>query len=194
MPLSYPEIAILILAYLLGSVSSAIILSKLMGFSDPRTEGSENPGATNVLRIAGKKAAFFTLLGDCLKGLIPVLIALSFSENRLFIALAGFCAFLGHCYPVFFRFKGGKGVATAIAATVGFNWLCGALLIAVWLLFAKVFRISSLAAIISFTLLPFLIYWQETTIEVTSVFAVMSLILIWRHRRNIQRLMQGQES
>lgn len=165
-----------------------------MGFPDPRTEGSENPGATNVLRIAGKKAAFFTLLGDCLKGLIPVLIALSISENRLFIALAGFCAFLGHCYPVFFGFKGGKGVATAIAATLGFNWLCGTLLIAVWLLFAKVFRISSLAAIISFTLLPFLIYWQETSIEVTSIFVVMSLILVWRHRSNIQRLIQGQES
>lgn len=194
MPFSHPEIAVLIFAYLLGSLSSAIILSKMMGFPDPRSEGSENPGATNVLRIAGKKPAFLTLTGDCLKGLIPVLVALSISEDRLLVALAGFCAFSGHCYPVFFRFRGGKGVATAIAANVGFNWVSGCIVIAVWLLFAKVFRISSLAAIISFTLLPFLIYWQEAAIDVTLVFSIMSLILIWRHRRNIQRLIQGQES
>ncbi len=165
-----------------------------MGFTDPRSEGSKNPGATNVLRIAGKKAAFFTLIGDCLKGLIPVLIALAITEDRLIISLAGFCAFLGHCYPVFFGFKGGKGVATAIAVNVGFNWVIGATIIAIWLLFAKVFKISSLAAIISFVLLPFLIYWQEATIDITVVFTIMSLILLARHRSNFQRLMRGQES
>ena len=153
-----------------------------------------NPGATNVLRIAGKKAAFFTLLCDCLKGLIPILIALAVSEDRLLISLAGFCAFFGHCYPVFFHFRGGKGVATAIAVNVGFNWVIGVTIIVIWLLFAKVFKISSLAAIISFALLPFLIYWQESSTSITLVFATMSLILIWRHRSNIQRLIQGQES
>ncbi|MCP4433814.1 MAG: glycerol-3-phosphate 1-O-acyltransferase PlsY [Gammaproteobacteria bacterium] len=194
MPVSAPEISILLFAYLLGSLSSAIILSKIMGFTDPRSEGSKNPGATNVLRIAGKKAAFFTLIGDCLKGLIPVLIALAISEDRFIISLAGFCAFLGHCFPVFFGFKGGKGVATAIAVNVGFNWIIGATIIAIWLLFAKVFKISSLAAIISFVLLPFLIYWQEATIDITVVFTIMSLILLARHRSNFQRLMRGQES
>ncbi len=165
-----------------------------MGFPDPRSEGSNNPGATNVMRIAGKKAAFLTLVGDCLKGLTPVLIALWISEDRLLIALAGLCAFMGHCYPVFFQFKGGKGVATAIAVNVAFNWLVGLIIIAVWLLFAKVFRISSLAAIIAFTTLPLLVFWQEASIAITLVFTTMSVILIWRHRSNIQRLVQGVES
>lgn len=194
MPASLADISLLLFAYLLGSLSSAIILSKIMGFTDPRSEGSKNPGATNVLRIAGKKAAFLTLVGDCLKGLIPVLIATAISEDRLFIALAGFLAFLGHCYPVFFGFSGGKGVATAIAVNVGFNWIAGVAVIAVWLLFAKVFKISSLAAIISFTILPFLIYWLEAAVSITLVFAIMSVILVWRHKSNIQRLIQGQES
>ena len=190
-----PEnIVLLPLAYLLGSLSSAIILSKIMGFPDPRGEGSNNPGATNVLRIAGKKAAFFTLVGDCLKGFIPVLIALWLSEDRLLIALTGFCAFLGHCYPVFFQFKGGKGVATAIAANVAFNWIVGFIVIGIWLLFAKVFRISSLAAIFAFTVLPLLIFWREASTATTLVFTAMSTILIWRHRSNIHRLIQGKES
>ncbi len=194
MTLNLISIALMKFAYVLGSLSSAIILSKIMGFPDPRSEGSNNPGATNVMRIAGKKAAFLTLVGDCLKGLTPVLIALWISEDRLLIALAGLCAFMGHCYPVFFQFKGGKGVATAIAVNVAFNWLVGLIIIAVWLLFAKVFRISSLAAIIAFTTLPLLVFWQEASIAITLVFTTMSVILIWRHRSNIQRLVQGVES
>ncbi|MDH5354496.1 MAG: glycerol-3-phosphate 1-O-acyltransferase PlsY [Gammaproteobacteria bacterium] len=187
-------ISLPLLAYLLGSLSSAIILSTIMGFPDPRSEGSNNPGATNVLRIAGKKAAFLTLVGDCLKGLIPVLVAMTVSDDRLLIAATGFCAFAGHCYPVFFRFKGGKGVATAIAVNVGFNWIIGLIIIAIWLLFAKFFKISSLAAIIAFATLPLLIYWQETSMPITLISTAMSVILIWRHRSNIQRLLQGTES
>ena len=164
-----------------------------MGFKDPRSEGSNNPGATNVMRIAGKKAAFFTLLGDALKGLIPVLIAQSFSNDPLFVALVAFAAFTGHCFPVFFAFKGGKGVATAIAATLAFNWLAGSIIIAIWLLFAKVFKISSLAAIIAFSCLPLLIHWQLQNFQVTLVFIAMSAILVWRHKGNIQRLFQGTE-
>jgi len=165
-----------------------------MGFKDPRSEGSNNPGATNVLRIAGKKAAFLTLVGDCLKGLIPVLIARGLEADPLVVALTAFAAFSGHCFPVFFHFRGGKGVATAIAATVGFNWIAGAILIATWLLFAKVFKISSLAAIISFCALPLLIYWREQDLQVSIVFVALSVILIWRHKSNIQRLIQGSES
>ena len=195
MNITNPEsIILLLLAYLVGSLSSAIILSKVMGFKDPRTDGSNNPGATNVLRIAGKKAAFLTLVGDCLKGLIPVVIATIISEDRPLIALTGFCAFLGHCYPVFFQFKGGKGVATAIAVNVVFNWLTGLVIIGIWLLFAKVFRISSLAAIIAFATLPVLIFWQEANLVTTIIFTLMSIILIWRHRSNIQRLIQGTEA
>jgi glycerol-3-phosphate acyltransferase PlsY len=186
--------ALILFAYLLGSISSAIVLSKIMGFKDPRSEGSNNPGATNVLRIAGKKAAFLTLVGDCLKGLIPVLIARWLEADPLVVALTAFAAFSGHCFPVFFHFRGGKGVATAIAATVGFNWIAGAILIAIWLVFAMVFRISSLAAIISFCVLPLLIYWREQDLQVSIVFVALSIILIWRHKSNIQRLIQGSES
>ncbi len=187
-------VALIIFAYLLGSISSAILLARIMGFPDPRSQGSKNPGATNVLRIAGKKAAFFTLVGDCLKGLIPVLLGRLLGVEPLLLALIAFAAFAGHCFPVFFRFEGGKGVATAIAGTVGFDWLAGALLIAIWLVFAKVFRISSLAAIVSFCALPALVYWRGGDLAATAVFGVLSLILIWRHRGNIQRLLAGTES
>ena len=187
-------IALLVFAYLLGSISSAILLSKIMGFEDPRSQGSKNPGATNVLRIAGKKAAFLTLLGDCLKGLIPVLVARLVSDDHLVVALSAFAAFLGHCFPVFFNFRGGKGVATAIAATLGFNWIIGTIIIAIWLLFAKVFKISSLAAIFAFCALPPLILWFEQSLIVSAVFLAISLILVWRHKGNIQRLIQGTES
>ncbi|MDH3631572.1 MAG: glycerol-3-phosphate 1-O-acyltransferase PlsY [Gammaproteobacteria bacterium] len=186
--------ALILFAYLLGSISSAIVLSKIMGFKDPRSEGSNNPGATNVLRIAGKKAAFLTLVGDCLKGLIPVLLARGLDADPLVVALTAFAAFSGHCFPVFFHFRGGKGVATAIAATVGFNWIAGTILIAIWLLFARVFKISSLAAIISFCALPLLIYWREQDLQVSIVFVAISAILVWRHKSNIQRLIQGSES
>ena len=189
----FESVALVIFAYLLGSISSAILLSRIMGFQDPRSEGSKNPGATNVLRIAGKKAAFFTLLGDCLKGFIPVMLGRWLETDALMLALTAFAAFGGHCFPVFFGFKGGKGVATAIAATVAFNWIAGAILIATWLLFAKVFRISSLAAIISFALLPLVIYWREQNLEVGLIFAVLSAILIWRHKSNIERLLGGTE-
>jgi glycerol-3-phosphate acyltransferase PlsY len=185
--------ALILIAYLLGSISSAILLSKLMGFTDPRSEGSKNPGATNVLRIAGKKAAFFTLVGDSMKGLLPVLLAHSITDQPLVVALTGFSAFLGHCFPLFFGFKGGKGVATAIAVCVGYQWLIGIIVIVVWLLFAKVFKISSLAAIISFAILPALVFWQDASWATTAVFASMSTILIWRHRGNIQRLLAGTE-
>ena len=187
-------LALLCFAYLLGSISSAILLSKIMGFEDPRGEGSKNPGATNVLRIAGKKAAFFTLVGDCLKGLIPVLLARLLETDLLVMALTGFVAFIGHCFPVFFHFRGGKGVATAIAATVGFDWLAGAMLIGIWLLFAKVFKISSLAAIISFSVLPLVVFWRTQDLWVATVFVILSAILIWRHKSNIQRLIRGTES
>jgi len=189
------ETAVLLcFAYLLGSLSTAIILSRIMGFDDPRSGGSNNPGATNVLRIAGKRAAFFTLLGDFLKGLIPVLLARWLGAEPIVLALTGFAAFVGHCFPVFFGFKGGKGVATAIAATLAFDWASGAILIAIWLLFAKVFKISSLAAIISFSLVPLAIYWRSQDPWISLVFVILSAILIWRHKGNIQRLISGTES
>ena len=140
------DTTLIALAYLLGSVSTAIIVCKLMGLPDPRTEGSGNPGATNVLRVGGKKAAAITLFGDTLKGLLPVLIARAFTSDPLILGLVGLAAFLGHLYPVFFGFKGGKGVATMLGVLFGYSWWVGLATAATWLIVAKVFKVSSLSA------------------------------------------------
>ena len=187
-------LALICFAYLLGSVSAAIVLSRIMGFDDPRSGGSKNPGATNVMRIAGKKAAFFTLVGDFMKGLLPVLLARLLEADLMVVALTGFAAFIGHCFPLFFGFRGGKGVATAMAATLAFDWVAGAILVAIWLVVAKVFRISSLAAIVAFALVPLAVFWRTQDPAVSLVFVILSAILIWRHRGNIQRLIRGTES
>jgi glycerol-3-phosphate acyltransferase PlsY len=194
--LEYPFILHLgfyLAAYLLGSFSSAITLSKIMRFPDPRSEGSNNPGATNVLRIAGKKAAALTLLGDLLKGFVPVLIASLVLEHSLSVAVTGFCAFLGHCFPVFYRFSGGKGVATAIGFILAFDWISATVLIGVWLMVAKVFKLSSLAAIIAFLVMPAFHFWLFRDVHVSGILSALSLILILRHKDNIRRLLQGQE-
>jgi acyl phosphate:glycerol-3-phosphate acyltransferase len=180
-------------AYLLGSFSSAITLSHIMGFPDPRSEGSNNPGATNVMRIAGKKAAALTLFVDLLKGFIPVLLAQYFLTDTLWVALTGLSAFIGHCYPIYYRFSGGKGVATAIGFILAFHWLSGLIVVGIWLIVARVFKLSSLAAIIAFALMP-LIYTSLTAqVEISILLALLSLILVLRHKQNILRIMQGQE-
>jgi acyl phosphate:glycerol-3-phosphate acyltransferase len=164
-----------------------------MGFPDPRSEGSNNPGATNVMRIAGKKAAALTLFGDLLKGFIPVLLAHYFITDNLWVALTGLSAFIGHCYPIYYRFCGGKGVATAIGFILAYHWITGFIVVAIWLIVAKVFKLSSLAALIAFTLMP-LIYFSQTHENLISVLLlVLSSILILRHKQNISRLIQGQE-
>lgn len=164
-----------------------------MGFKDPRSEGSNNPGATNVLRIAGKKAAALTLLGDVLKGFIPVLLANLILQNPLSIAVTGFCAFLGHCFPIYYRFNGGKGVATAIGFILAFEWISAGVVIGTWIIVAKVFKLSSLAAIIAFIVLPVFHFWMFRDLHVTGILTSLSLILILRHKSNIQRLIQGKE-
>jgi len=188
------EIIIIAFAYLLGSISSAIIVCKLMRLPDPRSTGSGNPGATNVLRVGGKKAAAITLIGDMLKGLIPALIAQLLHVSDLALALTGFAAFIGHLYPVFFGFKGGKGVATMLGVMFGFHWAVGLATALSWLLIAKVFKISSLAALIATVLAPFyvlLIMGSNKPLIIAT--AVMTLILFWRHRSNIQNLFSGKE-
>lgn len=164
-----------------------------MRFPDPRSQGSQNPGATNVLRIAGKKAAALTLVGDMLKGLLPVLLANYLWNDPILSSLIGLAAFIGHCFPVFFGFNGGKGVATAIGATIAFHWPSGLFVIAIWLLVAKVLKISSIAALIAFLLLPAFIYWQLESIELCLIFSFITAVLTIRHKANIQRLINGTE-
>jgi glycerol-3-phosphate acyltransferase PlsY len=188
------DVAFMLAAYLLGSFSSAITLSKIMGFADPRSEGSNNPGATNVMRIAGKKAAALTLFGDLLKGFVPVLLAQFVLQDMFFVALTGIAAFLGHCYPVYYQFKGGKGVATAIGFILAFDWMSGLGVVAIWLIIAKVFKLSSLAALFAFIALPFIYFGVQQNLEISALLGFVSVVLSWRHKENIQRILRGEES
>ena len=194
MDLSMTELGLIVAAYLIGSISSAIIICRLMGLPDPRSEGSNNPGATNVLRIGGKKAAAITLLGDMLKGVLPVAAGHLFDVSTLTFALAAMAAFLGHLYPVFFGFKGGKGVATALGTQFGLHWGIGLAVAGIWLFMAKVVKISSLSALVSMALAPVIIYWIWPANELIVMQIIMSMILFWRHKSNIQRLISGEES
>jgi acyl phosphate:glycerol-3-phosphate acyltransferase len=187
------EIALIVLAYLLGSISAAIITCKLMGLPDPRTEGSKNPGATNVLRIGNKKAAALTLFGDFLKGLVPVLIGRLLEVGPQELAMIAMAAFLGHLYPIFFGFQGGKGVATAFGVILGLSWQVALAALLTWLVVAKVFKISSLAALIAATLTPLFCWLLAPQLEFMIMLAVLSLLLIWRHRSNIRNLLSGNE-
>ncbi len=182
------------LAYLIGSVSSAIVIAKLMGLEDPRKVGSHNPGATNILRYAGKPAAALTLLGDVLKGVIPVLIVRAFTNDPLILALVGFMAFLGHLYPVFFGFRGGKGVATGLGVWVALSpWVALALLLT-WVIVAALFRYSSLSALTAAVLAPVYVWIFLGEIPYVVMSLAMSALLIWRHHTNIQKLFTGKES
>jgi glycerol-3-phosphate acyltransferase PlsY len=187
------DILLVAFAYLLGSVSSAIIVCRLMGLPDPRTQGSNNPGATNVLRIGGKKAAAITLVGDSLKGLIPLLIAHLLGATPPVFALTGMAAFLGHLYPLFFGFKGGKGVATALGVQFGLHWMIGGAVAAIWLFVAKVLNISSLAALVSMALAPAIVWLVWPAPELLVMQSALTLILFWRHRSNIRNLLSGSE-
>ena len=183
-----------IAGYLIGSISSAVIVSRLMGLPDPRQEGSGNPGATNVLRLGGKLAAALTLIGDILKGAIPVLIAASLTAEPMAIALAGAGSFFGHLFPVFFGFKGGKGVATALGVFLAINPFIALSLALTWLTIAIIFRFSSLAAIISSASAPLWAWWFDfSDVYIVLAFA-LAIILVWRHSENIKRLIAGTES
>ena len=189
------ELSWVVLAYLIGSVSSAIIVCRLMGLPDPRSEGSGNPGATNVLRIGGKKAAALTLLGDMIKGYAPVALAVWFGLNAEVIIAIGVAAFVGHLWPVFFRFQGGKGVATELGVLFGLHPVIGLVIAGVWLLIAKGLKISSLAALIAMTLAPVMVwFWTDGEVSWTLGVALMSVILMIRHKGNIQRLLSGEET
>lgn len=182
-----------VLAYLIGSISTAIITCKIMGLEDPRKTGSNNPGATNVLRHGGKKAAIITLLGDMLKGLIPVLLIIQLQADTLTIAMVGVSALLGHIFPVYYGFKGGKGVATYYGVILGINWLVGLIVLAIWLSVAALLKISSLSALVSAFFTPIILWHFSQSIELTSAAVLMSILVFWRHKNNIRSLLQGSE-
>ena len=181
----------LILAYLLGSVSAAIIVCRVMGLPDPRTDGSGNPGTTNVLRLGGKPAALLTLTGDMLKGVIPVLLAREYGMSDVLLSAVGIAAFLGHLYPVFFRFEGGKGVATALGVMLTLHWGLGVAVVLLWVAGFALTRISSVGAITAFIAAPFLASWlmPEAMLGVVG----MSILLLARHKTNIVSLLKGTE-
>ena len=187
-------ILIIVGSYLLGSISTAIIVCRIMGLPDPRAEGSGNPGATNVLRLGGKVAAAITLAGDMLKGVVPVLVAAQLSNSDFVLASVACVAFLGHLFPVFFQFRGGKGVATALGAICALAWPVGLAVSFTWLLSALICRYSSLSSMICAVLAPF--YAALLHLPLASIVAIclMSAFLITRHRANISRLLKGQES
>jgi len=184
---------LLIVSYLIGSISSAIIISKALGLPDPRTQGSKNPGATNVLRLGGKKIAAFVLFFDGLKGAVPVFIGGYYGFGLTALTLTALCAFLGHVFPVFFSFRGGKGVATYIGGLVAINFLAGLIFSVIWLLVAKVIKISSMSALIATALSPFYFYLITGDMESTLVIALISLLIFYTHRDNIKRLINKEE-
>ena len=196
MDLVYSYTAFLI-AYLIGSLSFAVIVSKLMGLGDPRTYGSKNPGATNVLRSGNKVAAVLTLLLDGLKGFVPVALVQYYSFELGFedttVAFVGVAAFVGHLWPVFFGFKGGKGVATALGALLAFEPLLGAIIVVTWAVMAALFRYSSLASIVAALFAPFVTLMFFDRPPIALGVTVMSLLLLWRHSRNIVSLIKGKE-
>jgi glycerol-3-phosphate acyltransferase PlsY len=193
----YPAVAALA-GYLIGSLSFAVIVSRLMGIADPRSYGSGNPGATNVLRSGNKTAAVLTLLLDALKGFVPVFLVQQFGAafglHAGTVALVGLAAFLGHLWPVFFHFQGGKGVATAAGVLFAFNPWLGLATLATWVIIAAFFRYSSLAALVAAAFAPFyqLLIWGGGPLAVA--ITVISLLLVWRHSANLQKLFNGTES
>lgn len=185
---------VLVAAYLLGSVPFAMISSKLFGLADPRTYGSGNPGATNVLRSGNKKAALFTLFGDALKGWVAVFIAQQMGFSNSVIGLVALAVFLGHLYPIFLKFKGGKGVATAAGVLIALDPLLGLAVAGTWLLIAFAFRYSSLAAVVAAAMAPVISVLMHGGNSQTVVVGILGMALIGKHWQNIQRLMAGQES
>ncbi|HEY6096202.1 MAG TPA: glycerol-3-phosphate 1-O-acyltransferase PlsY [Gallionellaceae bacterium] len=189
------SLAFVVAAYLLGSVSFAVVVSKVFALPDPRTYGSQNPGATNVLRTGRKLPAVLTLLGDALKGTVAVVLVQHFAPgNFALIAAVGLAAFLGHLFPVFLRFQGGKGVATALGVLLALSPWLGLAALVTWLLVALVFRFSSLAALVAAVATPLFAILLVLPREYVLAAGVMSLLLIWRHKKNIHNLLTGKES
>ncbi len=182
------------LSYLAGSACSAVIVCNLCKLPDPRSEGSKNPGATNVLRLAGKKYAIIVLLADMLKGFLPVIIARILGYGDAALGYVCLATVLGHLYPYFFDFKGGKGVATSLGSLLGFNLGFGLIIMILWILIAAISRYSSLASIIALLAAPLISLKYHASFTAFLPLLIMSLIVVYRHKANFERLQQGTES
>ena len=189
----WDNLLILPFSYLLGSISSAIILSRHLNLPDPRKIGSKNAGTTNMLRIAGKKVAILILIIDFMKGFIPVLIAKYFLADILWQTIIGLLAVLGHIYPIFFNFRGGKGVATFLGALIAISPIVGIISIITWLIIAKVFKISSIAGLISIILSPIYFWLYLNKLDATIAISTIVLLVVFKHKSNIKKLLAKQE-
>lgn len=187
------SLILLAIGYAVGSLSSAIIIARLAGLGDPRAQGSGNPGATNILRLGSKWLAAVVLLGDMLKGFLPLWLAWEVGANAWIIAGVGLAAFLGHLYPLFFGFQGGKGVATGLGVLLGLSWPLALAVLTVWLLIFWRWRISSLSALCAAVLTPLFSWWLVPELAIRIAVLIMVLFLLWRHQDNIRRLLSGQE-
>lgn len=183
-----------IIAYLIGSVSCSVLICKLAGLPDPRQTGSRNPGATNVLRIGGRQVAALALIGDIVKGCLPVILASLITRDTLILSLVGLFAFLGHLYPVFFQFQGGKGVATAAGVYLALAWPVALVLIVIWLITALMLKYSSVASLAAAISAPVLIEIYLQDISYTLSGTLIAVLVFWRHRANLLRLKEGTES
>lgn len=194
MNVQFAYAAAVLVAYLFGSISCSILISQWMRLPDPRSLGSGNPGATNMLRTGSKNAAVFTLIGDLLKGLIPLVIARWLGFELSILCLMGLAATIGHMYPIYYKFRGGKGIATTLGVLFGISWLLAIIWIAIWISVAILTRYSSLAAIVATILLPVTTFILTQPIQIILVTTIIMLLIVWRHRSNIRNLIDGSES
>lgn len=183
-----------ILSYIFGSINSSILLSKFFKLPDPRGYGSRNPGATNILRSGSKIIAFITLMLDILKGFITTAVAIYWFEDIICAQIIGCITVFGHIYPLFYKFKGGKGVATALGAVLGFNLFLGLICLITWLMTALLFRYSALSAIVTFTFLPLYTWFSFESWTITSIYLALTLVVIYKHKNNIKNLLNNEET
>ena len=185
---------LIIISYVIGSVNSSIVFSKIYKLPDPRKYGSKNPGATNILRSGNKILALAIVIFDILKGFLPVVIAYYFLKEDVYVQIVGVIAVIGHIYPIFYKFKGGKGVATSFGSILAFDFILGLICLMTWLITAFLFRYSALSAIVSFTFLPIYTWLSYENYTITSIYLILAIVVIYKHKTNIKNLLNNEET
>ena len=185
---------LIIISYIIGSVNSSIVFSKIYKLPDPRKYGSKNPGATNILRSGNKILALAIVIFDILKGFLPVVIAYYFLKEDVYVQIIGVIAVIGHIYPIFYKFKGGKGVATSFGSILAFDFILGLICLMTWLITAFLFRYSALSAIVSFTFLPIYTWLSYENYTITSIYLILAIVVIYKHKTNIKNLLNNEEA